>query len=168
MRYALIALTAFAAQTAYAQVTYPPADTTAIAAQAAQASQDAATAQTTANTAMTKADAVTADLLTGADRQQALRIQVTPDANGRAIFTYPKAYAVGVKPAVTTTAETPNGATYRNDASVEENSATNTQVVIIVQRLPKTLTVTILGAVLNIISPVTTPVWINVLVRAPV
>lgn len=117
---------------------------------------------------MTKADQAIADGLTGADRQQAVRVQVTPDANGRAIFVYPKAYATGVKPAVTTTAETPNGAAYRNDASVEENSATNTQVVIIVQRVPKTLVVNLLGAVLNIFTPVITPVWINVLVRAPV
>ncbi len=106
--------------------------------------------------------------LTSANRQQALRVQVTPDANGRVVFTYPQAYVAGTVPAVTTTAETPNGATYRNDASVEENSATNTQVVILVQRLPKTLTVTILGAVLNVIAPVTTPVWINILIRAPV
>ena len=137
-----------------------PSDLAAVAAEASNAT-------TTANAAMAKADAVAADALTGADRQQAVRTQVTPDANGRAVFIYPKAYATGIKPAVTTTAETPNGAAYRNDASVEENSATNTQVIIIVQRVPKTLTVSVLGAVLNIISPVTTPVWINVLVRAP-
>lgn len=124
--------------------------------------------RTTATDAMTKADTALADGLTSADRQQALRIQVTPDANGRVVFVYPKAYATGIKPAVTTTAETPNGVTYRNDASIEEGSATNTQVVILVQRLPKTLVVNILGAVLNVIVPVTTPVWINVLVRAPV
>lgn len=116
----------------------------------------------------TKVDTLTADGLTSANRQQALRIQVTPDANGRAVFPYPMPYATGVKPAVTTTAETPAGATYRNDASVEENSATNTQVVILVQRVPKTIVVSLLGAVTNIIAPVTTPVWINVLVRAPV
>lgn len=105
--------------------------------------------------------------LTSANRQQAIRAQFTPDANGRVTFTFPQAYAAGIKPAVTTTAETPNGATYRNDASVEEGTATNTQVVIIVQRIPKTLTVTILGAVLNLIAPVITPVWLNILVRAP-
>lgn len=158
---AMLMLAAVTAQAAYAQVTYPPADTAGIASQAAQAEQ-------TANAAMLKADAAVADGLTSANRQQALRIQVTPDANGRAVFVYPMPYVAGTKPAVTTTAETPNGAAYRNDASVEENSATNTQVVIIVQRVPKTLTVTLLGAVLNLIAPVTTPVWINVLVRAPV
>lgn len=113
-------------------------------------------------------DTLVADGLTSADRQQAVRIQLTPDANSRAVFTYPKPYAAGIKPAVTTTAETPNGAAYRNDASVEENSATNTQVVILVQRIPKTLVVNILGAVLNVLTPVSTPVWLNILVRAPV
>jgi len=106
--------------------------------------------------------------LTSANRQQALRVQVTPDANGRVTFTFPQSYATGIIPAVTTTAETPNGAAYRNDASVEENSATNTQVVILVQRITKTLVVSVLGAVLNVIAPVTTPVWINILIRAPV
>lgn len=128
---------------------------------------DLATVQATADSAMAKADAALADGLTSANRQQAVRIQVTPDANGRVTFVYPMAYVAGTKPAVTTTAETPNGASYRNDASVEENSATNTQVVIIVQRIPKTLVVNLLGTVLNIFAPVTTPVWINVLVRAP-
>lgn len=117
---------------------------------------------------MTKADTALADGLTSANRQQALRIQLTPDANGRAVFTYPMAYATGIKPAVTTTAETPNGAAYRNDASVEENSATNTSVVILVQRIPKTIVVSLLGAVTTLIAPVTTPVWVNVLIRAPV
>jgi len=122
----------------------------------------------TAVAAMAKADAALADGLTSNDRQQAVRVQVTPDATGRVTFSFPKLYAAGIKPAVTTTAETPRDATYRNDASVEENSATNAQVVIIVQRLPKTLVASVLGAVLNIVVPVTTPVWINVLVRAPV
>lgn len=121
-----------------------------------------------ADAAMVKADAAIADGLTSADRQQAVRVQLTPDANGRVVFVYPKAYATGVKPAVQTTAETPSGATYRNDASIEEGSATNTQVAIIVQRIPKTLTVTILGAVVSVILPVTTPVWLNIFVRAPV
>jgi len=106
--------------------------------------------------------------LTGADRQQAVRVQVTPDANGRVVFVFPNAYVAGTIPAVTTTAETPAGAAYRNDASLEENSATATQVVIIVQRIPKTLVVNLLGAVLTIIAPVTTPVWLNILIRAPV
>lgn len=104
--------------------------------------------------------------LTSANRQQAIRVQVTPDANGRVTYTYPQAYASGSVIAAQVTAETPNGATYRNDASIEEGTATPTQVVILVQRIPRTLTVTILGAVLNVLAPVTTPVWLNIFVRA--
>lgn len=121
-----------------------------------------------ADAAMTKADTAIADGLTGADRQQAVRRQFTPDANGKIVFVFPKGYVTGTVPAVTTTAETPDGVAYRNDASVLEGSTTNTQVTILVQRIPRTLTVSVLGAVLNIIAPVTTPVWINILVRAPV
>lgn len=149
----------------------PPASQASVDAATAKAdaaSAKATTAQTTADSAMSKADTAIADGLTGADRQQAVRVQVTPDANGNVVFTYPKPYTPGTKPAVTTTAETPNGVAYRNDASVLENSATNTQVTILVQRIPKTLTASVLGAVLNVIVPVTTPVWLNILVRAPV
>lgn len=149
----------------------PPASQAAVDAAAAKAdaaSAKATTAETTANTAMQKADAAASSALTSADRQQAVRSQFTPDANGLVVFTYPKAYVDGTKPAVTTTAETPTGVAYRNDASVLEGSATNTQVTILVQRIPKTLTASVLGAVLNVIVPVTTPVWINILVRAPV
>lgn len=104
--------------------------------------------------------------LTSANRQQAIRVQVTPDANGWVTYTYPQAYAAGSTIAAQVTAETPNGATYRNDASIEEGSATATQVVILVQRIPRTLTVSVLGAVLNILAPVTAPVWLNIFVRA--
>jgi len=162
MRRAIALVALLTASPAAGQVAYPPIGAT-IDMSAYATKADLGTVKTTADNALIAAT----DGLTSADRQQALRVQVTPDANGRVLFTYPRAYAAGVKPAVTTTAETPNGAAYRNDASVEENTATNTQVVIIVQRVPRTLTVTILGAVLNIIAPVTTPVWINVLVRAP-
>jgi len=129
---------------------------------------DLAAVAAKADAANAKADSAMAEGLTSADRQQAVRAQVTPNANGQAVFVYPKAYAAGVKPAVSTTAETPAGANYRNDASVEEGSATNTQVTIIVQRLPKSQVVNLLGATLPIFSPVTTPVWINVFIRAPV
>lgn|GEM_PF-2840740 len=155
----LLPLLALVAAPAHAQVVSPPGVTLG----QVQSLMDQSLAPVN-----TKVDTLAADGLTSANRQQALRIQVTPDANGRAVFTYPMPYATGVKPAVTTTAETPNGAAYRNDASVEENSATNTQVVILVQRVPKTIVVSLLGSVTSIIAPVTTPVWINVLVRAPV
>lgn len=166
MRRAIALVALLTATPAAGQVAYPPiAGTVDLTGYATKA--ELGTVKTTADGAMTKADAALADGLTSADRQQAVRVQLTPDANGRALFVFPKAYATGVKPAVTTTAETPNGAAYRNDASIEEGSTTNTQAVVLVQRIPRTLVVNLLGSVLNIISPVTTPVWVNILVRAP-
>jgi len=109
-----------------------------------------------------------AAMLSGASRQQAVRVQLTPDANGRVVCTYPQAYVAGSVVAVQVTAETPNGVTYRNDASVEEGSAGLTQVTIYVQRIPKTLTASVLGAVLPVLVPVTTPVWLNIFIRATV
>lgn len=139
------------------------ADISATAAVVPQAVLDAiAKAQADATAAMTQAN----NGLTSANRQQAMRVQVTPDANGRLTYIYPQAYAAGSVIAAQVTAETPNGATYRNDASIEEGTATNTQVVILVQRIPRSLTVSILGAVLNVLAPVTTPVWLNIFVRA--
>lgn len=132
------------------------------------AEAQASAADTKATQAKATADAVASDMLTGADRQQALRVQVTPNASGQVVFTYPKAYVTGTKPAIQVTAETPDGATYRNDAGIIEGSATNTQVTVVIQRVPRTLTVSVLGAVLNIFAPVTTPVWLNIFIRAPV
>ena len=116
----------------------------------------------------TRVTTVESGMLTSADRQQAVRVQLTPNAAGEVVYVYPKPYVAGTLPAIQTTAETPTGAAYKNDAGVVENSATNTQVTIVIQRVPKTLTVTILGAVLNIFTPVTTPVWVNIFIRAPV
>lgn len=121
----------------------------------AKAQADATAAMAQANTG-----------LTSVSRQQAVRVQLTPDANGRVVYPYPQSYANGSVIAVQVTAETPAGSTYRNDASVEEGTATPTQVAILVQRIPKTLTVSILGAVLPVLVPVTTPVWLNIFVRA--
>lgn len=104
--------------------------------------------------------------LTGMSRQQAVRVQLTPDANGKVVYTYPQAYAAGSVVAVQVTAETPTGVTYRNDASVEEGSAGLTQVTILVQRLPRTVVASVLGAVINVLTPVTTPVWLNIFIRA--
>lgn len=104
--------------------------------------------------------------LSAMDRQQAVRVQLTPDSAGRLVYTYPLAYAAGSKVAVQVTAETPSGAAYRNDASIEEGSAGLTTVVILVQRIPKTLTASVLGAVLPVIVPVTTPTWLNIFIRA--
>lgn len=107
-----------------------------------------------------------AAMLSGASRQQAVRVQLTPDANGKIVYTYPQAYVSGSVVAVQVTAETPSGVTYRNDASVEEGSAGLTQVTILVQRLPKTVVASVLGAVINVLAPVTTPVWLNIFIRA--
>lgn len=111
-------------------------------------------------------DAALAPMLNSASRQQAVRVQVTPDANGRVVYTYPQAYSTGSNVAVQVTAETPSGMTYRNDASIEESSAGLTSVAILVQRIPKTLVASVLGATLNVLVPVTTPVWLNIFIRA--
>lgn len=111
---------------------------------------------------------VESGMLTSADRQQAVRVQLTPNTNGEVVYTFPKPYVAGTIPAIQVTAETPSNATYKNDAGVVENSANNTQATIVIQRVPKTLTVTILGAVLNIFAPIATPVWVNIFIRAPV
>lgn len=107
-----------------------------------------------------------AAMLSGASRQQAVRVQLTPDANGKVVYTYPQAYVAGSVVAVQVTAETPAGVTYRNDASVEEGSAGLTNVTILVQRLPRTVVASVLGAVINVLVPVTTPVWLNIFIRA--
>ena len=111
-------------------------------------------------------DKKVADTLGAMDRQQAVRVQLTPDANGKLTYTYPRAYTAGSVVAVQVTAETPAGVAYRNDASIEEGSAGLTAVTIYVQRIPKTVTASVLGAVLNVITPVTTPVWLNIFIRA--
>lgn len=100
-------------------------------------------------------------------RLQARRIQVTPDANGRYVYTFPLPYDAGVVPVVNVTAETPTGVTYRNDASILQASITNLQATIIITRLAQSQTVSVLGAVLTLFQPVTTAVWVNIMSRAP-
>lgn len=101
-------------------------------------------------------------------RLQARRIQVTPDANGRFVYSFPKPYAQSVLPIVNVTAETPAGAAYRNDATLLDGSVSNTAVTIIISRVPTTVTVTnLLGQVLTIVTPVTTQVWVHIMSRAP-
>lgn len=100
-------------------------------------------------------------------RLQARRIQVTPDANGRYVYVFPKAYETGVKPIVNATAETPTGVNYRNDVSILEGSTTNTQVTLVINRMAMSQTVGVLGAVLTLFQPNTAPVWVNIMSRAP-
>jgi len=100
-------------------------------------------------------------------RLQARRIQVTPNAAGQAIYTFPLAYDAGVIPVLSTTAETPNGAAYRNDASIVQGTTTNTQTTILVTRLNQNVVVGLLNAVLPVFAPVTTATWVNIMSRAP-
>lgn len=100
-------------------------------------------------------------------RLQARRIQVTPDANGRYVYVFPKPYAVGVIPIPNATAETPTGVSYRHDVSILENSTSNTQTTLVITRQNQSITTGLLGAVLSIFSPVTSAVWVNIMSRAP-
>lgn len=100
-------------------------------------------------------------------RLQARRIQVTPDATGRYVYSFPKPYSAGIMPIVNVTAETPSGAAYRNDATLAEGSTSNTQTTIVITRLAQSQTTGVLGAVLTVFAPVTTPVWVNIMSRAP-
>lgn len=100
-------------------------------------------------------------------RLQARRVQVTPNAQGRAVYTFPRAYDAGVVPIVQAIAETPTGVAYRNDVSIIEGSTTNTQVTLLITRLNQGLTVAGLGIMASIFAPVTTPVWLHVMSRAP-
>lgn len=100
-------------------------------------------------------------------RLQARRIQVTPDANGRVVYTFPLPYDAGVVPIVSVTAETPTGVTYRNDASILQASTTNTQTTIIITRLNQNVVVGLLNAVLPVFAAATGTIWINIMSRAP-
>ncbi len=100
-------------------------------------------------------------------RLQARRIQVTPDANGRYVYTFPKAYPAGIIPIVTVTAETATGLTYRNDASLMEGSTSNTQTTILITKLNQNVVTGLLNAVLPVFAPQTGVVWVNILSRAP-
>lgn len=100
-------------------------------------------------------------------RLQARRIQVTPDANGRYVYVFPKAYPTGIIPIVTVTAETAAGLTYRNDASLMEGSTSNTQTTILITKLNQNVVTGLLNAVLPVFAPQTGVVWVNILSRAP-
>lgn len=100
-------------------------------------------------------------------RLQARRIQVTPDANGRYVYIFPKPYAAGIVPIVAVTAETASGLTYRNDASLMEGTTTNTQTTILITKLNQNVVTGLLNAVLPVFAPQTGSVWVNILSRAP-
>lgn len=100
-------------------------------------------------------------------RLQARRVQLVFDANGEAVYTFPKEYAAGVIPIVEVTAENTRGAAYRYDATILEGSTTNKQTTVILTRTPKTLTVSLLGAVLNVFTTSAVTAWVNIMSRAP-
>jgi len=100
-------------------------------------------------------------------RLQARRVQLAFDANGEAVFTFPKPYGTGVVPIVQATAENTRGAAYRYDATVKQDATTATQVTIVLAKTPRTLTVSLLGAVLNVFTNPADSVWVNIMSRAP-
>jgi len=100
-------------------------------------------------------------------RLQARRLQLAFDANGEAIYVFPKEYPVGVVPIVQVTVENTRAATYRYDATILEGSVTNKQATIVLTRTPRTLTVSLLGAVLNVFTNPAVPAWVNIMSRAP-
>lgn len=99
-------------------------------------------------------------------RLQARRVQVTPNAQGQYVYTFPLAYVAGDNPVAAVTAETPPSVTYRNDAAILEGSTTLTQTTVVVTRLNQNIVMGVLNAVLPVFVPVTTPVWINIMSRA--
>lgn len=100
-------------------------------------------------------------------RLQARRIQLTFDANGEAAYTFPKAYASGVLPIVQVTAENTRGASFRYDATLKVDATTNTGTIIVLTKTPRTLTVSLLGAVLNVFTNPADTAWVNIMSRAP-
>jgi len=100
-------------------------------------------------------------------RLQARRMQLVFDANGEAIYTFPKAYATGVVPIVQVTAENTRGASYRYDATIKQDSTSASQTTVILSKTPRTLTASVLGAVLNVFTNPADTVWINIMSRAP-
>ncbi|QPQ55594.1 hypothetical protein IC614_03050 [Allosphingosinicella flava] len=100
-------------------------------------------------------------------RLQARRMQLTFNASGEASYTFPKAYDAGVVPIVNATAENAAGASFRYDVTIKQGSTTNTSTTLILTKIPKTLTVSILGAVLNIFTNPAETAWVNIMSRAP-
>ena len=100
-------------------------------------------------------------------RLQARRLSLTFDANGEAVYVFPKAYPAGIVPIVEVTAENARGASFRNDASILDGSTTNTQTTIVLTRVPRTITVSILGAVISLFTNSAVTANVNIMSRAP-
>lgn len=100
-------------------------------------------------------------------RIQTRRLQLTFDANGEAVYTFPKPYPQGTVPIVQVTAENARGAAFRYDATILQGSASNTQVSVVLTKTPRSLTVSLLGAVLTLFSNPADTAWVNITSRAP-
>lgn len=121
-----------------------------------------------------QADSVTGDIPryalenhTHESRLQARRLNLSFNASGEAVYTFPKPYDAAIIPIVEVTAENNPANAYRVDATIKEGSVTNTGCTIILTRIPKTLTVSLLGAVLNIFTTQAQTAWVNIMSRAP-
>jgi hypothetical protein len=102
---------------------------------------------------------------THASSVQAQRVELTFDAAGLAYWTFPTAYPTGTVPVIEVTAETPAGATYKNDAGIVQGTATNTRVQIRMTRINATISA---GGVLGLFAPVAGKAWVHVWARLPI
>lgn len=100
-------------------------------------------------------------------RLQARRIQVTPNASGQYVYTFPLPYDTGVVPIVQVTCETPTGQSYRYDAGLVQGSTTNTQTTIVITKTNQNVVTGLLNAVLAVFTSATSSLWINIMSRAP-
>lgn len=100
-------------------------------------------------------------------RLQARRMQLVFDANGEAIYAFPKAYPASIVPIVQVTAENTRGASFRYDATVKQDATTNAACTVILSKTPRTMTVSLLGAALNVFTTPADTVWVNIMSRAP-
>lgn len=100
-------------------------------------------------------------------RLQARTMVLTFDANGEAVYAFPKAYPAGVVPIVTVTAFNTRGAAFRYDASLLVGSVNNTQATIVITKTPRTIVVSLLGAVTNLFTNPADTVSVCIMSRAP-
>lgn len=145
-----------------ADVSYPPVDLSAMP-QPAQSAPPAVQANSDKGTGARYA----LENHTHESRLQARRVQLTFNASGEALYTFPLPYPAGIVPIVSTTAENLTSNSYRYDATVKEAATSNTSATIVLTKTPRTLTVSLLGAVLNLFTNPADTVWINIMSRAP-
>ncbi|NEN21858.1 hypothetical protein G3W55_25455, partial [Escherichia coli] len=103
---------------------------------------------------------------------QAQRVPLVLNAGGIGTWTYPNAYTTGAVPVVETTAESPSGASYAYDAKVVAGTVTNTSCQIMVNKISNSVTLpgiatSLLGYVINILTPATGTVVVHCWARTP-